>query len=487
MQIDLQQHVGVQQRQELQMSPQQLQALQILQEASLELQQRISAELALNPLLEVTDSGMEQLVGNPLEDSGLGSQNDERAAQLAEYDESMVDAVREIGDEGLFRDALAGMAYDEDAEERRAHFFNSLSKEASLQERLLEQLSDLVEDDPHWLRLCTEVLGNLDDGGYLRASDEEIAAGAAASVSEAQQAVAIVQKLEPAGIAARDLRECLLLQLERNREHGSIAWEIVDQHLDDLARNRLPQLARSLDVELSEVQEAAERIRMLDPRPGHALASAPVHYIVPEVLVELDEKGDWQVHTTRWSTPRLGLVQRYVDMLQEPSVPAEVKQFIREKMANAKSLMNALGNRQTTIERIAWVLVEKQADFLREGPAKLRPLTMQQVAEELDLHETTISRAVANKYVETPQGLFPFRHFFTTGYQGSGGEAVSSLAVKEKIAALIAEEQKTKPLSDQKIADQLAEEGLKVARRTVAKYREEEGIPSASLRRQHKS
>ena len=485
MQMDIQQHLNVQQRQELVMSPQQLQALQILQEATLELQQRITSELNVNPVLEVTGNGLEQLAGNPLEDSGLGSQNDEHAAQLAEYDESMVDAVREIGDEGLFRDALAGVAYDEDAEERRQHFFNSLSSEATLQDRLLEQLRDVVQDDPHWVRICTEVLGNLDDAGYLQAGDDDIARGAGVSLAEAQRAVAIVQSLEPAGIGARDLRECLLLQLERNRERGSIAWDIVDRHLDDLARNRLPQLAKSLDADLSEIQAAAERIRSLDPRPGHALAATPVNYIVPEVVIELGPDGRWQVRMNRWTTPRLGLVQRYVDMLQEPSVPAEVKQFLREKMASAKTLMNALGERQATIERIAWVLVEMQGDFLREGPGKLRPLTMQQVAEELELHETTISRAVANKYVQTPHGLFSFRHFFTTGYQGSDGEALSSRAVKEKIVALVAQEAKAKPLSDQKIAELLAKEGLTVARRTVAKYREEEGIPAASLRRVH--
>ncbi|NMA47815.1 MAG: RNA polymerase factor sigma-54 [Lentisphaerae bacterium] len=467
------------------MSPQQLQALQILQETTLELQQRITTELSVNPLLEVMDIGLEQLAGNPLEDSGLGSQNEEHAAQLAEYDESMVEAVREIGDEGLFRDALAGMAYDEDAEERRRHFFNSLSSEATLQERLLRQLGDVVQYDPYWLRVCTEVLGNLDDAGYLQASDEDIARGADVSLADAQRAVAVVQSLEPAGIGARDLRECLLLQLERNREQGSIAWDIVDQHLDDLARNRLPQLAKSLDVELSEVQEAVERIRSLDPRPGHALAATPVNYIVPEAIIERGQDGQWQVRMNRWTTPRLGLAQRYVDMLQEPSVSAEVKQFIRERMASAKTLMNALGERQSTIERIAWVLVEKQEDFLREGAGKLRPLTMRQVAEELELHETTISRAVANKYVQTPHGLFSFRHFFTTGYESSDGEALSSHAIKEKIAALIAQETKSKPLSDQKIADLLAKDGLTVARRTVAKYREEEGIPAASLRRVH--
>lgn len=467
------------------MSPQQLQALQILQEATLELQQRISAELSVNPVLELVDGGLEQLAGNPLEDSTLGSQNEDRAAQLAEYDESMVDAVREIGDEGLFRDAMAGVAYDEDAEERRQHFFNSLSSEPGLQERLLEQMRDVVKDEPRWVQACTEVIGNLDDAGYLQASDEDIARGAGISIDAARRAVAIVRSLDPAGIGARDLRECLLLQLERNREKGSLAWDMVDRYLDDLARNRIPLIAKVLDADVSEIQDAAARIRELDPRPGHALAPAPANYIVPEVTIELGPDGRWQVRLNRWSTPRLGLVQRYVDMLQEPSVPTEVKQFLREKMASAKSLMNALGERQTTIERIAWVLVEKQEDFLREGPGKLRPLTMLQVAEELELHETTISRAVANKYVITPQGLFSFRHFFTTGYQGSDGEELSSRAIKEKITALVSQESKSKPLSDQKLSELLAKDGLTVARRTVAKYREEENIPSASLRRIH--
>ena len=486
--MELQQNIST--RLEQNLAPQMLQSLKILQATTQELEVTLSAELLQNPALELESLGREELIGNPLEDSLVkGPDEEDRAAQLAEYDENLVDAVREAAeDEAPLDEYLPNPVREADLEERHARFLASLTMEASLQDKLLEQVRDLMPEagpENPLYRACLEVLGNLDDRGYLQATTEEIARGADVDLDCARQATAAIRSLEPAGLAARDLRECLLAQLDRSQEHGSLAWEIVNSHLEDLARNRIPKIAKELDADMDEIQEAVLRIRTLDPKPGHALAAVAAQQVIPEVYIERDPDGEWTVRRNQNHLPRLRISPSYEKLQDDASLPATDRQCIRKYIHDGKQLIHSVDLRQSTIERIAEQIVIRQRDFLDHGATQLRPLNIAQVADSLGLHETTVSRAIANKYVQTPHGLFSFKHFFSTGYENEDGEALSSRAVKLKILSYIKQESPGKPLSDQKIVDLLAQDGIQIARRTVAKYREEENIPAASLRRLH--
>lgn len=490
--MELNQNITITTRQELDqvLTPQMMQSLKILQATTQELEQAIMTELVQNPALELVALGREELIGNPIEDSLAKSERDEdREAQLAEYDENLVDAVREAADDDAPLDEyLPNPVHPLDAEERHARLIASLTTEPTLQDKLLEQIHDLIPDaapENQLYRACLEVLGNLNERGYLEANAEDIALGAEVETSVATAAIKLIQGLEPAGLATKDMRECLLAQLDRAREHGSLAWEIVNEHLEDLSRNRIPKIAQALDADLEEIQEAAQRIRSLDPKPGLSLASSAAPAIMPEVYIERDPDGSWTVRRNRTHLPRLRISPNYLKLQENANLPATDRQCIRKYINSGRQLIYSIDLRQSTIERIAGQIIEFQGDFLEHGTSQLRPLNIAQVAERLELHETTISRAMANKYVMTPHGLFSFKHFFSSGYDSDDGEALSSRAVKMKIAAHIKQESPTKPLSDQKIVELLAEEGIQLARRTVAKYREEENIPAASLRRVH--
>ncbi len=447
------------------LSPQQLQTLKYLQASSIELEQMLKELVLTNPVLEVS-SPLEILAGDPVQEAAMLQHSSDDDRQRTEW--------------------------NADDEEKRNYFFNSLTSEVSMQELLQRQLDEIEGmrdrngDRTPLFDVCIEVLGNLDDNGYLCATDQEIAAGAGTDIETAEKAVSIVQSLNPPGIAGHDLRETLLLQMERRREKGSIAWEIVDKHLDELARNRVPQIAKELDVDISEVQEALERIRSYDPRPGQALSSRTAPVVVPEVNVVRKRRGQWEVVPGDAAFPSVVISDEYEKMQQDKSLPREDRAFLGRSIEEGRQIIGSLDYRKSTIEKIAVEIVHFQREFFENGPASLKPLLMSTVADRLGIHEATVSRAVANKYMRTPFGVFAFRYFFTQGIACSDGGDVSSRAIRARISALVAREDEAHPLSDQKIADILAKDGFCVARRTVAKYREEEGIPATSLRRVHK-
>ncbi|MFA6931852.1 MAG: RNA polymerase factor sigma-54, partial [Lentisphaeria bacterium] len=373
-----------------------------------------------------------------------------------------------------------------EAEEKRRHFFDSLSSETNLLELLEQQIQEELGGDLELKELCLQIVGNLDDAGYLRATEEELSLSSGKTSVQVARAIHVLQSLYPPGLAARSLRECLLLQLEYYGEKGSIAWDIVDRHLEDLARNRLPLIAREVDADLDEVREAVTRIQQLAPKPGQLLAAQSAPVISPDVFIEKNAHGQWTVRLNYEIVPKVVLNEEYLAKLQDPDVSAADKHYIREKQNSASQLLWAIDQRQSTIGKIAEALVLLQKDFLEHGVEKLKPLIMATVAELVGLHEATISRAIANKYVQTPQGLFPVKQFFSSGYSNTGnGEEISSRAIKQRLISLINQEDPHKPFSDQALSDQLKAQGLEVARRTVAKYREEENIPAASLRKVH--
>lgn len=532
MELSQNQRLNQTQSQEQTLSHAQMQSLQVLHATNLELRDMAQTLCQTNPVVEMVSPGNEILMGNPLEDVGGPTGNEEeRRAQLADYDENMLDYVKkagdsdgsmdgtylpnvgrnsgfELGDEsadeadrgreddegerwdsgGEADDAQRSSGTAED-EERRQHFFESLTGESSMYVQLVEDARERAGQDYELAETAEIVIGNLDEKGYLRATDVELAVLAGVTEETAQRAVELVQSLEPVGIGSRTWRECLLRQLEHSGEKGSTAWRIVDQYLEDLGRNRIPVIARELRKSVADINAAVERIRELEPFPGRELYSSTSPVVVPEAVIYRGQDGEWDVLMNKGIYPVLSINEEYRAMAERPETEKATRTYLKEHIRSANEFMQALDGRQRTIERITWVLVARQQEFLEEGVAKLRPLVMTEVAQELELSDSTVSRAIAGKYVRTPHGLFEYRYFFSTGVTVRGtedeGEELSSRAIRQKIRELVNREDPGKPLSDQKIAELLEKDGLKVARRTVAKYREAEGIPATSLRRLH--
>ena len=470
------------------MAPQQIQALEILLATVPELEQKISKELEDNPTLELVEVATHALAGNPVGAQPDGETAQNEAAEAAANDEALATLIQlneNWRDYAPPAQPLGGRVTDEDIE-RRQYLFDSLTTEPTLQEVLLAQLREIEGLDEDLFDLCTEVIGSIDEKGYLSTHPKDIAIVKQVDLDEAEKAVMMVQSFEPAGICARDLRECLLLQLDRRGDVTGPLHDLVADHLEALGRNQVPQVARKMGIETDEVYELMRRLRQLVPHPGTLISGDTPDYVCPEVYVEWNEElADWAVRPNREYAPKLRISPHYLKMLDDPNVPKEAKSYIREKIANSKLLLHAIDQRQSTIERIAHALVKYQRSFFDEGAESMRPLTMGQVGDEIGVHETTISRAISGKYMQTPHGLIPFRRFFAAGYQGADGEEVSSLSIKTKLQSLVDAEDSRKPLSDQKLATLLKEQGFDVARRTVAKYREELGILSSSLRRSY--
>ncbi|MBS1369315.1 MAG: RNA polymerase factor sigma-54 [Lentisphaeria bacterium] len=457
-------------RQEQQLSARQLQSLELLNLPLLELEEKLLQAMESNPLLEAEcDNSLPEPEPAPPGEAEDESAFDAEAAESDEWRDDLPLPAERTGS-------------DEDAE-RREYLMNSLADAPTLQEQLQFELA--MTDLPENIRrVASEVIAGIDDSGYLRSTVADIAMSSGEPVETVEKALKTVQGFDPPGVGCRDLAECLRLQLERKHALTPVLAEILDRHLEEIARNRLPQLARTLGIPMEELNAALAELRRLSPFPGSALAPEHSEFIAPEVEI-VRHGDDYEARSCKNGAPRLFLAERYLKLLETPDLPPEDRSYLREKLQQARDLMRALELRKSTIVRIAGVIARTQRDFLEQGVEALHPLTMRQVGEELELHETTISRAVANKFVRTPQGIFPLKFFFSAGFTAEDGAELSNRAVMEKIRELIQKEPPAKPLSDEQLAQQLKALGIPVARRTVAKYREAIGIPSSSLRRRH--
>lgn len=457
------QHLGLSLQQTL--SPQMQQSLQVLQAPSLELRAMIATELQANPVLEEEmPERDEELSGDDEPDSEL--------EELSRLDEEWRDYMTQTG-------AYEGRSTE--AEERREFLFNSLRNPVTLQQHLVEQLS-LVELSEEEREIADAIVGNLNEAGLLEIGVNELCGLTNQREEAVLRVLREVQALDPVGVAARDLRECLLIQLGRIGKGTSLEARIVNNHLDLLLRRRFPDIARRLGVSPGDVQEAADFIATLEPRPARQFSDSVQQVVTPDVIVE--ESGDeFTVSLVNDSVPALRVSNYYKDLLSEPTHRGEVRDYIREKIKGGRFFIKCIQQRQQTILSIAREIVVRQEEFLRVGPSGLRPMTMNQVAQSVGVHETTVSRATHGKYMLTPQGIFEMKYFFTPGYQTSGGDDVSNESVRRAISELIEKEDRRKPLSDQAILEILVERGIPIARRTVAKYREQLGLLPSHLRK----
>jgi RNA polymerase sigma-54 factor len=477
--MSMEARLSLRQSQRVVMTPLLQQAIQLLQLSTLELQEVVQKELLENPLLEEVNpdtpetpeatAPAEPPTAPALEPPPVDSPaRDERQTDDLPFDLTSV-----MFDDHEERSLVA----QEDRED--LPFENLVRSSVSLTDHLDEQLRFTVED-PDVRRIGTEIIGNLDEDGYLRAEIEEIAERCAAPPTEVEKVLTMVQGFDPPGVAARSIQECLLLQLRTDPNPDPVSVEIVEQYFDDLSRRRYPDMARALKLPLDRIMESIEEIMGLEPKPGRRFGASDSRYIVPDVVV-YKLGGEYVIVLNEDGIPRLRVNALYRSLLR--SSGDEARQYVEQKLRSAVWLIKSVDQRQRTLRKVTTSIVKFQREFLDKGLAYLRPLSLRDVSEDIGMHESTISRVTTNKYVETPQGLFELKFFFHSGIASGDGEMVSSVSVKKMIQDLLANEDPAKPLSDQEVAQILKGRGLTIARRTVAKYREELGILPSHQRR----
>ena len=472
------------QTQQLMLAPQMRQSLKILQVAALDLRATIQEELQANPTLEelpMDDVSLEKSATSGDEKSGHDN-DDPREEMNFSKDHQMLERIGQdwrdhLSDTGGVRQTTG------EEDERRQHFYDSLTTETSLQEHLMSQ-AELAGCPPPVLQALRYLIGSLDDRGYLTATLSDLALLASLPLETVQEAARLLRSFDPPGIGAESLADCLLIQLDLLGRGKSVAARIIRDHFELLVRRRIPDLSRKLGLSPEVIQESIEIIGALNPAPGRRFADDANRVVVPDVTVEKDN-GEWQIILNQDYIPRLRLSSTYKDLIAKGKLSKQEGDYLREKLRSGKFIINAIEQRQRTIERITREILKHQHEFFAEGVSKLKPLTMTQIADIIGVHETTVSRALANKYIKTPHGVFEMKFFFTSGYQSEAGASVANTSVKEMIADLIAAEDPGAPRSDQEIVGLLQEKGLKIARRTVAKYREELGLLPSNLRRRY--
>jgi len=499
----LEQKLRLKLAQRLVMTPSLQQAIKLLQLSRLELEEALSQEILENPVLDVEEQPEETAVTEeerPETPEQLPAEEttEEQPISPTPDDDGLPSAEETYNDidvEAFFADYLAdsrseGPSLTTYNRDNQVPLENMASVSPGLNDHLIWQLR--MVDSPQQLTVvCEFIIGNLDEDGMLEASDEEIQAATGAGIEDIQSALRLVRALDPPGVASRSLQECLIAQLDLllvdppdGLEVGLIERVrlIVGEHWDALLHQRWERLAAAIGCKIGELKEVIEVIHRLEPKPGRAFAVDRNQYIEPDVYVKKVD-GEYSITLNDDGLPRLRINSKYARMLEGGAVDPQVGTYLKEKMRNAVWLMKSIDQRQRTIYKVANSIVDFQREFLDQGIEHLRPMVLRQVAEDIGMHESTISRVVSNKYMYTPRGLFPMKFFFHSGVDSARGENVSSLVVKERIKKLIEAEDPSRPLSDSKIMRLLQREGIRLARRTVAKYREEMYIPSSDKRK----
>jgi RNA polymerase sigma-54 factor len=468
-----------QQRQMMILAPQLRQSLEMLQLPLLELRAVIQKEMEQNPTIED--------VRDPSEVSIEAEQPQPEKVDAADAPldfDAEFDALTKLDDNwrDYFLQGMENAPASEDAEERRQYMLDSIRQPVSLQDHLLDQIP-LADLDDDGVRLAELIIGHIEDG-YFKSDLPSLAFQAGATIEKLQAALEAVQNFHPIGIGARTLRECLLLQLRSQPATPDhlLAHAIVDAHLEELAANHRKALIKTLRTDSDAFERAVTLIRSLDPRPGCAFSTEITEYVEPEVVIR-KVAGRFVVVVDDDRLPHIRISAHYRRLLESSEVTAEVKSYIRERIRAGVFLIKSIHQRQRTIHRIASEIVAAQQEFLDKGVGHLRPMTMAAVAAAVGVHETTVSRTVANKYMRTPVGLFELKYFFTPGLKTDAGPNISNRTVQDKISQLVAAEDLADPLSDQAIQVALQKTGIQIARRTVAKYRIFLKIPPSHLRR----
>lgn len=468
--------------QKLILTPQLQLAIKLLQMPQLELSQALTQELTENPFLDEVIEEREDLSREEIENIETREEPDDTEAPL----EKLISNIEGYGVEEYF-DERSGdgrdLGYFTPGTVEHPSFEQFATKEIDLYDHLLWQLR-LSEAGEDVKEIGEMIIGNIDENGYLRATDEELCQASGADSERVRVAIALIQGFDPPGIAARNLQECLLLQLRSVNLSGTLVEQIVLNNMTDVEKKRYAQIARQYNASMGDVMAAIRIIEGLEPKPARNFSNLTPAYIVPDVSILRTEDG-YQIILNDEGLPRLRLNSYYRKLvLAKNSLSKEEKQFVEEKLRSAVWLLKSLDQRNRTIYRVTESILDFQRDFFDRGIAFLKPLNLRDVATSLSMHESTISRVTSNKYLSCGHGLFSFRFFFSSALQGASG-SVSSTSVKDLIKKIVSEENNRKPLSDQRIVELLKTKNIVIARRTVAKYREELRIPSQGQRKSH--
>jgi RNA polymerase sigma-54 factor len=485
-------------KQEMRINPRLYQAMELLYMPLLDLQQHLKQELAENPFLEMSEADVQQEVELPEENADKADENE------IDWEEILLDGFDAGGRKQEY--------------EHREYIPPTAVETRHLHDHLTDQLR-LTELDERAMSLGEEIIGNLNDAGILTCSLDEVIEGAnvwladvrkvaeeraqvidddqerAAELAEVEalfrpydldEAEAVlerIQRLEPSGVGARDLRESILIQIRQAGQEQETAYVIVRDHFDDLVNHRWSDIARAMGLTAREVQDATDTLGQFDPKPGMAMSAAPDHYVIPDLIVEKID-GEYMVFANDTNLPRLRLSRSYREVARERGkFTGENKEFISSKLNSANWMIQAIEQRRQTMLKVMNFIVDRQRDFFEKGVQYLRPLTLREVAEHIEMHESTVSRVTNEKFCQTPRGVFPLKYFFSSGLSTSSGEDISARGVKDKIKNLVDGENEMKPLTDQAIVRLLEEDGVQIARRTVAKYRDQLGILPARMRK----
>src|ERR1051326_6119096 len=480
----LEQKLHLKLSQKLIMTPSLQQAIKLLQLSKLELQEVLNQELLENPLLE--ENAEQETKAEETETTDQKNDAEEEAKKAeAKKDEKEKDSFDEIDYDAYFQDYIE-YGYNPRMSEEHEEFpiENTLTRPPNLTDHLTWQLM-MSDSSPRTKEIGQFIIGNIDEDGYLRASNEEIMAAAGYTAEEVDTALKAIQVLDPIGVGARDLRECLLLQLQFLEVDEPLVETIIRDHWDMFMQRHFVQLAKALSIDMKTLESIVELIKHLDPKPGRKYSNERAIYVEPDVTVQ--KAGDeYVIVLNEDGMPKLRINGSYRAMLNsmDSKSDGETVNYIKDKIRSAVWLIKSLDQRQRTIYKVAESIVKHQREFLERGIDYLRPLVLRDVADDIQMHESTVSRVVSNKYMHTPRGLFLMKYFFHSGIDSDTGEDISSLTVKKKIQSFIENEEPRKPLSDSKIMKILNDEGINIARRTVAKYRDELNIPSSTDRKQ---
>ncbi len=493
------------------LAPRMIQSMEILQLPIMALQERIQQELQENPVLELKDTTEDQppaetedfnadaaTPGDETRDPGAGELViDESGSNELDFDR--LEALSRDWEDHFneeHRPSRSGL--DEEGDKKHDAMQNMASRPQSLQDYLSDQISfiDLPADQA---KLVRYVITHVDDNGFLSVPDEtdperrrrrcptldELAQSYenTATASQVEEAIHIIQKLDPPGVGARDARECLLLQLTPETPHRDILRVLILNHLDDIAHNRLPAIQRRTGFDLPTIKEAIEVLRHLNLRPGARFTAENIPYVVPDILVERTDEGEYTVRLLDDWLPNIYISRRYVELYREKGSDPKTKEYLKRKIQAAQWLQESIEQRRNTLEKVTRAIIQHQRAFLDKGPEHIEPLKMQQIADQVGVHVTTVSRAVDDKWVQTPRGIFPLKRFFGGGTQTTTGEEVAWETIKQKLQEIIDQEDKANPLSDEDLVTKLNEAGFPVARRTVTKYRKMLNIPSSRQRK----
>ncbi|MGE5539281.1 MAG: RNA polymerase factor sigma-54 [Gemmatimonas sp.] len=490
--------LGLRQTTALVMTPKLQQAIRLLQLSNLELTAYVEEELAQNPLLEREDSDSAETNGDSGDTGEFGEAEPRDAADLAQSDrlpaegDAPLDTEHaESWDEGSYGATESGEAFANwgpsgDFDDGEASVERTLAREATLRDHLVEQMT-LTIADPGDRMIATNLIDMIDDSGYLAGDPAEVAERLGVEVERVERVLAVIQSFDPSGVGARTLAECLAIQLkEKNRFDPAMAALLA--HLDLLARRDLGALKRVCGVDDDDLRDMIAEIRALDPKPGLRYGGQPATPVVPDVLVRYDRKLGWQVDLNPETLPRVLINRTYHSSVAATLKSKAEREYLAERLQAANWLTRALHQRATTILKVATEIIRRQQEFFVRGVSGLKPLTLRDIADAVAVHESTVSRVTSNKYMATPRGIFELKYFFTSSLPSSAGaDSHSAEAVRFRIKELIEAESSGDVLSDDRIVDILGREGIEIARRTVAKYREALRIPSSAQRRREKA